>query len=41
MHLVRRLGFDKLVQDGMAFPDVEIEVHYGGQPIYYYVISVE
>ena len=22
-------------------PDVEIEVHYGGQPIYYYVISVE
>lgn len=24
-----------------AFPDVEIEVHYGGQPIYYYVISVE
>ena len=26
---------------GEAFPDVEIEVHYGGQPIYYYVISVE
>ena len=24
-----------------AFPDVEVEVHYGGQPIYYYVISVE
>lgn len=23
------------------YPDVEIEVHYGGQPIYYYVISVE
>ena len=23
------------------FPDVEVEVHYGGQPIYYYVISVE
>ena len=22
-------------------PDVEIEVHFGGQPIYYYVISVE
>ena len=22
-------------------PDVEVEVHYGGQPIYYYVISVE
>ena len=26
---------------GEAFPDVEIEVHYAGQPIYYYVISVE
>lgn len=24
-----------------AFPEVEVEVHYGGQPIYYYVISVE
>ena len=24
-----------------APPDVEVEVHYGGQPIYYYVISVE
>ena len=24
-----------------ARPDVEVEVHYGGQPIYYYVISVE
>ena len=22
-------------------PDEEIEVHFGGQPIYYYVISVE
>ena len=26
---------------GEAFPDVEIEVHYGGQPIYYYVLAVE
>lgn len=24
-----------------AYPDVEVEVHYGGQPIYYYVLSVE
>lgn len=24
-----------------SYPDVEVEVHYGGQPIYYYVISVE
>ncbi len=23
------------------YPDCEVEVHYGGQPIYYYVISVE
>jgi len=22
-------------------PDVEVEVHYGGQPVYYYFISVE
>ncbi|EOS24183.1 DAK2 domain fusion protein YloV [Lachnospiraceae bacterium 3-1] len=24
-----------------AYPDCEVEVHFGGQPIYYYVISVE
>ena len=24
-----------------AHPDVEVEVHYGGQPIYYYMISAE
>ena len=24
-----------------AYPDCEVEVHSGGQPIYYYVISVE
>ncbi len=23
------------------YPDIDVEVHYGGQPIYYYVISVE
>jgi len=23
------------------FPDLEIELHYGGQPIYYYILSVE
>ena len=22
-------------------PDVEVEIHYGGQPIYYYFVSVE
>ena len=24
-----------------AFPDVDIDMHFGGQPIYYYVLSVE
>ena len=24
-----------------AHPDVEVEVHYGGQPVYYYYLSVE
>lgn len=24
-----------------AYPDCDVEVHSGGQPIYYYVISVE
>ncbi len=26
---------------GSAYPDCDIEVHFGGQPIYYYVVSVE
>jgi DAK2 domain fusion protein YloV len=29
---------DRLMKE---LPDCEIEVHYGGQPVYYYVISVE
>ena len=24
-----------------AYPDAEISVKYGGQPIYYYIVSVE
>lgn len=28
-------------QIARKYPDAEVEVHYGGQPIYYYVISVE
>lgn len=24
-----------------SYPDLDVEVHYGGQPIYYYVLSVE
>lgn len=24
-----------------AYPDCDVEVHFGGQPIYYYVVSVE
>ena len=23
------------------FPLIDVEIHYGGQPIYYYVVSVE
>ncbi|HEX3021744.1 MAG TPA: hypothetical protein VHP81_05060, partial [Lachnospiraceae bacterium] len=23
------------------YPDIDVEVHLGGQPIYYYVLSVE
>ena len=26
---------------GNAHPDIEVEVHYGGQPVYYYYLSVE
>ena len=26
---------------GAKYPDVEVEINNGGQPIYYYVISVE
>ena len=29
---------DKIEQ---LYPDVEVDVNYGGQPIYYYVLSVE
>lgn len=33
------LSIGKKVEEN--YPDVEVEVHYGGQPIYYYVVSVE
>ena len=26
---------------GEKYPDCDVEVHFGGQPIYYYVVSVE
>lgn len=26
---------------GEAFPDCEVDVHYGGQPVYYYIVSLE
>jgi len=26
---------------GKTYPDAELEVHPGGQPLYYYLISVE
>ena len=28
-------------QLGQKFPNLEVDVHYGGQPLYYYLISVE
>jgi len=32
----------QLVEDLAAdFPDVDFELHYGGQPLYYYMISLE
>ena len=37
--------YDRLMQELMAleekYPDCEVEVNNGGQPIYYYIISVE
>ena len=32
-------AFSALVAE--SYPDCDIELQYGGQPIYYYVISVE
>ena len=32
---------DFFVEVQNAFPDCDVEMHSGGQPIYYYVISVE
>ena len=26
---------------GRKHPEVDVEVHYGGQPVYYYYLSVE
>ena len=42
-------GADVLEEDAMAlsdeiqesYPDVDVDTHFGGQPIYYYVVSVE
>ena len=32
-------AFGKRLEE--LFPDMEVEVHYGGQPLYYYIIGVE
>lgn len=32
---------DLTVQVEKLFPDVEVETNFGGQPIYYYMVSVE
>ncbi len=32
----------ELAEDlSMEYPDVEVELHYGGQPLYYYIFSIE
>ncbi|MFA7573007.1 MAG: hypothetical protein WCY24_04760, partial [Lutispora sp.] len=32
----------KLENDmGERYPDCDVEIHYGGQPLYYYILSVE
>ena len=37
--------YDRLMQELMAleekYPDCEVEVNNGGQPIYYYIVSAE
>ena len=39
---VKKEDADKLGEDLSArYPDCDVEVHFGGQPIYYYVVSVE
>lgn len=39
---VKEEDANKVAEDIMSlYPDVDVEVHYGGQPIYYYVLSVE
>lgn len=39
---VKETDAEKLAADlEEKYPDIETEVHFGGQPIYYYVISVE
>ena len=39
---VKKEDADKLGEDlSELYPDCDIEVHFGGQPIYYYVVSVE
>ena len=32
-----------LIADGISkkHPEIDVEVHYGGQPVYYYYLSVE
>ena len=32
-------GLQKALEE--AYPDCDVELQYGGQPIYYYVISAE
>ena len=39
---VKEEDANKVAEEIMSlYPDVDVEVHSGGQPIYYYVLSVE
>ena len=30
-----------IAEIGELYPDVDVDAHYGGQPIYYYIVSAE
>ncbi len=39
---VKREDAEKIAKKlGKKYPDIDIEVHNGGQPLYYYIVSVE
>ena len=39
---VKEEDADQLIQEiEELYPDVDVDAHFGGQPIYYYVLAVE